>query len=144
MSSRTRSTTNPQAPGEPERADIRWVDGVSPTPDLAARRWGDRPSELAHAVERRDSGLLVEIWRDAATVFGRNVDLEVIYELDTLIGIQIVGLTDAELEQLGFRNVQAEDGLVVKTLGDTLWIADLLDRLLRLEPDPERTDAGLV
>jgi hypothetical protein len=115
-----------------------------PTPELAARRWGDRPSEHAVAVERRDSGLLVEIWRDAATVLGRAVDLEVIYELDTLIGMQIVGITDHELAQLGFDSDLADDGLVVKALAETLWIGDLVDRLVRIEPDPERTDAGLV
>lgn len=126
------------------RPAIRWPIGVTPSADLAERRWGDAPSELALTVERRESGLVVEVWRSAADLLGRKVDVELTYEFDSLIGLQIVGLSDRELLDLGFSADQAEDGLAVSSIDETLWMADLYDRLLRAEPDPEHTDAGLV
>lgn len=126
------------------RPAVRWPIGVTPSADLAARRWGDAPSDLALTVERRESGLVVEVWRSAADLLGRKVDVELTYEFDALIGLQIVGLSDRELLDLGFSADQAEDGLAVSSIDETLWMADLYDRLLRAEPDPEHTDAGLV
>lgn len=87
---------------------------------------------------------MVEVWRSAADLLGRRVDVELTYEFDALIGLQIVGLSDRELLDLGFSADQAEDGLAVLSIDETLWMADLYDRLLRAEPDPEHTDAGLI
>lgn len=126
------------------RPPIRWLDGLTPSAELAERCWGDGQSELPLAVERRESGLTVEIWRSAVDLLGRRVDVELTYELDALIGLQIVGLTDRELIDLGFSAETADDGLGVHSLSETLWIADLYDRLIRAEPDPEHTDAGLI
>jgi len=130
--------------GPSGRPLVRWLSGVTPSEALSERRWGDGPSELPLAVERRESGLVVEVWRSAAELLGREVDVELTYEFEALIGLQIVGLSDRELLDLGFSAETAEDGLGVRSLDETLWMADLYDRLLRAEPDPEQTDAGLV
>lgn len=130
---------------DPEgRPAVRWPIGLTPSHDLAERRWGDSPSDLALTVERRESGLVVEVWRSALDLLGRKVDVELTYEFDALIGLQVVGLSDRELLDLGFSADHAEDGLVVLSLDETLWMADLYDRLLRAEPDPEHTDAGVI
>lgn len=126
------------------RPTVRWPIGVTPSDALAERRWGDAPSDLPLTVERRESGLVVEVWRSAADLLGRKVDVELTYEFDALIGLQIVGLSDRELIDLGFSADTAEDGLAVRSIDETLWMADLYDRLLRAEPDPEHTDAGLI
>lgn len=153
----SRRTRRPLAPRQPStgprpgaeadregRPAIRWPLGVTPSDDLAVRRWGDAPSDLALTVERRESGLVVEVWRSAVDLLGRRLDAELTYEFDALIGLQLVGLSDRELLDLGFSADQAEDGLAVRSLGETLWMADLYDRILRAEPDPEHTDAGLI
>lgn len=126
------------------RPAVRWPIGITPSDNLAERRWGDAPSDLPLTVDRRESGLVVEVWRSAADLLGRRVDVELTYEFDALIGLQIVGLSDRELLDLGFSADQAEDGLAVLSIDETLWMADLYDRLLRAEPDPEHTDAGLI